>query len=491
MADSTEQHPAEQSLLTPRQLEIFNLMAKGLSNREICEMLGISNNTVKIHVAAILRNLNVSNRTEAVFLYREMLTAEPTPANSEQTRRIRMVDRIGRPTIAVLPFIDLSVQPTDDALVQGIVEELSVRLSAWRWFPVISYGSSWRHFEADHTYNEIGRQLGASYLIAGTLQRNADNFRVTAKLLAAESGAMAWSRTFDLPAADLVELQDEIAAHIVRSLAPELMEEQARNLPGEAPGTFSAWEYGCRGLWHLNRGGREDAMRALECFDAALERDPNSSFALNGRVCVRQKQLYEQWTGDPKATMVALVEDAARCLQLDPRASHSHANVGLAAILQGRREAALKRLETAVDLNPNSTRALVLLAQAYGMSGRIDDAIIHLEDLLRIDPHSPSAHSYRNILGMCHFVLDNYDEAIEWARSAIALRPNVSGAYLSLAAALTEKGLADQARETVNELFAQVPDFKLKDRLDMMRPFTEERLLTRLCESLAKVGLTE
>lgn len=491
MADATEQHPGVQSPLTPRQLEIFNLMAKGLSNREICEMLGISNNTVKIHVAAILRNLNVSNRTEAVFLYREMLTTEPTPANSEQTRRIRMVDRIGRPTIAVLPFTDLSGQRSDDYLVEGIVEELSVSLSAWRWFPVISYSSSWRYCDAEHTYSEVGRQLGASYLIAGTLRRNADDFRVTAKLLAAESGEISWSRTFDLPAADLFELQYQIAAHIVRSLAPELLDDQARNLPSETSGTFSAWEHACRGLWHLNRGGREDATCALECFDAALERDPSSCFALNGRVCVRQKQLYEQWTDDPRETVVAVVKDAERCLQLDPRASHSHANVGLAAILQGRRDAALKHLETAVHLNPNSTRALVLLAQAYGMSGRIDEAIMHLEDLLRIDPHSPSAHSYRNILGMCHFVLGNYDEAIEWARSAIALRPNVSGAYLSLTAALTEKGLTEQARETVRALFAQIPDFKLKDRLDMMRPFTEERLLTRLCESLAKVGLTE
>jgi len=311
------------------------------------------------------------------------------------------------------------------------------------------------------------------------------------KLIESQSGEIPWSNTFDIEVGDLFDMQDEIATHIVRRLAPELLEDQARRLNERSAVEFGTWEFGCKGFWHLNRGNQEDALRALECFDAALRQNSESAFAMNGRVCTLQKLLYEQWTDDPATTVASIIHDAELCLRFDARASYSHANMGLAAILQGHRDAALEHLELAVDLNPNSTRALSLLAQAYGMSGKVDEAIIYLEDLLRIDRHSPSAYSYRNVLAMCHFVLGHHDESIAWARSAIALQPGVSGAYLSLTAALTELGRSDEAREVIEELYRQVPDFNLRQRLDMMRPFTEPTLLATLTGALSKAGINE
>ena len=477
--------------LTPRQLEIFHLIAKGLSNREICEILGISNNTVKIHVAAILRSLNVSNRTEAVYIYRELLADGATDKASGQSKQMQILDRIGRPALAVLPFEDLSDGNADDHLVEGLIEDLLVNLSAWRWFPIVSYGSSRKFSEADQSIQEIGAALGAGYLITGSIRRSGSKVRVTVKLIEAGSGEMPWSNTFDTQVGDLFDMQDEIATHIVRRLAPELLEDQARRLNERSAVEFGTWEFGCKGFWHLNRGNKEDALRALDCFDAALQQNPESGFAMNGRVCTSQKLLYEQWTDEPANTVGSIIQDAELCLRFDARASYSHANMGLAAILQGRREAALEHLEFAVDLNPNSTRALSLLAQAYGMSGKVDEAIIYLEDLLRIDKHSPSAYSYRNVLAMCHFVLGHHEEAIDWARSAIALQPSVSGAYLSLTAALTELGRSDDARVVVDELYRQAPDFELSQRLAMMRPFTEPSLLAKLTSALSKAGITE
>ncbi len=473
--------------LTPRQLEVFRLMAKGLSNRDICELLGISSNTVKIHVAAILRTLNAANRTEAVFAYKELLEG----ADGGGRQQLRVADRIGRPSIAVLPFQDLTAGEHESYLAAGVVDELIDRLAAWQWFPVISLASSRRFAGAELGAVEIGRRLKAGYLLLGSLRHSDERIRVSAHLAETEHGQVVWSQVYELPMNELFDLQSEIARHIVHSVAPELITAEAQIARYQAPTAFGVWQSVCQGTWLLNRGTREDAERAMGLFDRAIEVDPNFSLAWNGRVCVAQKQLYEQWTADPKRTVAALVADAETCYRLDPRASHSHASLGLAQILLGEREPAIDHLERAVEQNPSSTRALVLLAQAYGMSGRLDDCIMYLEDLLRIDPLSPSSIRYQVILGMCHYMSNRYDEGIRWSRSAIAADRGATGAYLSLIGAHVEKGDMDGAARALAELRAHAPDFELSKRIGMMRPFTEPALLERLVQALARAGLTE
>jgi TolB-like protein len=473
--------------LTPRQLEVFRLMAKGLSNREICELLGISSNTVKIHVAAILRTLNAANRTEAVFAYKELLSA----GDGGGREQLRMADRIGRPSIAVLPFQDLAVGQHESHVAAGVVEELIDRLSAWRWFPVISSASCRRFAGADLSAEEIGMQLKAGYLLLGSLRHSDERIRVSVHLAETEQGQVVWSQVYELPMHELFDLQSEIARHIVHSMAPELITAEAQIARYQAPSAFGAWQSVCQGTWLLNRGTREDAQQAMALFDQAIEADGNFSLAWNGRVCVGQKQLYEQWTADPQRTVAALFEDAQTCYRLEPRASHSHASLGLARILLGQREPAIDHLERAVELNPSSTRALVLLAQAYGMSGRLDDCIMYLEDLLRVDPLSPSAIRYQAIVGMCHYLSNRFDEGIRWSRTAIAADPGATGAYLSLIGACVEKGDMDGAARALAALRGHAPDFELSKRIGMMRPFTEPALLERLVKALAKAGLTE
>lgn len=473
--------------LTPRQLDVFRLMAKGLSNRDICGRLGISNNTVKIHVAAILHALNAANRTEAVFAYRDLLNGE----GGGDGERLRMADRIGRPAIAVLPFEDLASGEVESYLGAGVVEELIDRLSAWRWFPVISSGSSRRFAGCDLTAVEIGSELKAAYLLLGSLRRSGGQVRLTAHLAETEQGQVVWSHAYDLSTDELFELQSEIARQIVHSVAPELINAEAQIARHERSSAFGTWQSVCQGTWLLNQGSRDDVTQAMALFDQSAVDDPGFSLAWNGRVCGRQKQLYEQWTPDPKRTVADLFDDAKTCHRLEPRAAHSHANLGLAHILLGQREPAIDHLERAVATNPSSTRALVLLAQAYGMCGRLDECIMHLEDLLRIDPLSPTSNRYQVILGMCHYVSDRFDEGIRWSRRAIAADPGATGGYLALIGAHVEKGDMEGAARSLAELRAHAPDFELSGRIAMMRPFTEPALLERLIDALARVGLTE
>ena len=475
--------------LTPRQLEIFHLLAKGLSNREICELLNISNNTVKIHVAGILRNLNVSNRTEAVYAYREML--EETKEPSELAARVRIADRIGRPAIAVLTFENLQAEADEDHLLEGLMEELLVRLSSWQWFPIIAYSSSRSFSTTSDDPRVVGEKLGARYLISGSLRRSGNRVKVTARLVDSETGLEAWSQSFQAELEDLFQLQTEIAGNIVTALAPGLLDAEETHLDDRPPTEYNTWDLFCRGLLHLNRTTPEDALRALECFDRAISNDDTFSLAWHGRVSTLQLQLYEQWVDDPAQCVKELGEAAQRCYQLDPRSAHAHADVGLVNILLGRRDEAIHHLERAVSINPSSARALNLLSQAYGMVGRLDECIMQLEELLQVDPHSTSAFRYRTVLGMCHFASGRYEEAIAASREAIAFRSDATGAYLAMIAAYQAKGDQQAARAAVDELHDRAPGFSLSGRLNMMRPFTDKALIDQLIAKLAEAGLSE
>lgn len=464
-------------------------MAKGLSNREICELLGISNNTVKIHVAAILRNLDVANRTEAVFAYKEILQQPGTSASNDASL-LQVSDRIGRPALAVLPLVNMDASTEDAQLGDGVVEELLDLLSAWHWFPIIAFGSSKRFANSDQSLQSVGEQLGAAYLVGGSFRRDKQQVKISIRLTQTSTGQTVWSRSFERRLDDIFDLQSEIARSVVQVLAPELIDAEANQTRNNPPASFSTWQLVCQATWHLNQDTAAHTDQAYELFTQAIEQDPEFGLSWVGRVGVHQKRLYKQIAPNPKETVAALVEDAQTSLRLEPRVSHSHTSVGLAHILMGQQEPAISHLEQALLLNPSSSRALLLLAQAYGMVGRLDECIMHTEELLKIDPCSPGSYGHRTILGMSHFVNGDFDAALQWANSAVASRPDVPNTYLPLIAAHVGAGNLVDAKAALEKLHSNCPKFELARHVDMMRPFTRPDLLEKMIDALAQVGLT-
>lgn len=473
--------------LTPRQMEIFHLVAKGLSNREICELLGISANTVKIHVTSILRTLDVANRTEAVYAYREMLQKDD---EQQTTRQLKLADRLGRPAIAVLPFTDLQSDKDDEHLLEGLVEELLVRLAAWQWFPVIAFASSSR-FDNASDPQTVGAELNARYLVYGSVRRKDTRVRVTVRVVDTQLGQEVWSRTFNTHADDLFDLQDDVARQIVMTMAPELILAEMESQRSRHHASSSVWDLVCRGMGLVARRTRKSLAEASALFSEAIEADPEFSLAWHGRVFTLEVQIFEQWSEDVAGDIAALASSATQCHQLAPNAAHGLADMGLASLLVGETDVAKDQFRRALDLNPSSTRALSLLAQVCGMQGELDQCILYLEELLRLDPHSASAARYCAIIGHSHCMAGRYEESLRWSRDALARNPAATGAYLGLVAAYVELGQDDKAQATVSELRERFPDFVASARLAMMKPATTPELFDRLTRNLHKAGLTE
>ena len=182
--------------LTPRQIEVLDLVAKGLTNGEISDLLGISLNTVKVHLSAVFTTLHVANRAEAIAVSRSGLQAATYS-------RARVASKIGRPSIAVVPFRWLSSEPDEDHIAEGFTEDLITRLSGWRWFPIIGQASS-RRFADNVLDLEAARQeIGAAYVITGSVRRSGGRARVNAFLTETRSGIERWSDTYEVNLADV------------------------------------------------------------------------------------------------------------------------------------------------------------------------------------------------------------------------------------------------------------------------------------------------
>lgn len=465
--------------LTPRQREIVELLSKGLTNHEISALLGIAENTVRVHVAAILAVLGASNRTEAAFIYRRRTdTADAATAE--------------RPAIAVLPFVDMGPGEDRDHLADGLTEDLIGRLSAWRWFAVISHASSRRYAGADQ--DRIRRELGAAYVVTATVRRTTDRLRVHVHLSETTSAAALHSSSVDAPMQDVFATQDEVCRRIIARLAPELMQaagtDAARHIEptSSATGAAAAWQHAVRGMWHLNQRGDNDIAQARDAFDAAVRVDPRCLFAWYGRCLLHQHLLWEQRSEDPARDLEALRAAATECLRIAPHAWQSRTAAGLAAMLGGDRETAEHHLRAALAENPSSSQALSLLAQCHGLAGRHAECAAVLEDALRLNPWSSSRWLYQSSLGVMHYLAGDHAKAIARLEDALRERPDAPSVLVVLAAVHAECGALEAASTAVERLQATGP-FDIERHIASIGAVAPPESIERFRAALRRVGL--
>ncbi len=468
-------------------MEILGLVSKGLSNREISELLGISTNTVKIHVAAILRALDVGNRTEATFVYRELLTSAQESEADPVGARVEA--RIGRPRIAVLPFSVVGELTDGSLLSQGLAEDLITRLSAWRWFPVIAHASSQRYSPEDLSRAEIRRSLGASYLITGSVQAHAGAIRVNVHLLDTDQGQGLWSATFDLASQDLLQTQKTIASRIVATVAPELIHLEGQLAAQANEPDYTAWALNCRGMQHLERRTKADIDMALDFFEQAVTKMPNFALPWYGMVWAYHHRLWDQMTDDPETDLKALAEAAWHCERAEPRSVSAQIALGLMQMLQGDRAAAIARFERAVALNPSAAQAYSLLGQCYGLDGRPEECIAALEEALELNPLAAAAWIYLGVIALANFSLGDYPEAIRRSDQGLSENPFEPSLLLTRIAASAAHGQDAQAREFVTALRTNNPDFRLANHLALIEPVTRPQDLAKYKTALTEAGL--
>ncbi len=349
-----------------------------------------------------------------------------------------------QPAIAVLPF--RSYGSSDEPFTDGLTEELINALSRWRSFPVIARNSVFAHRGRDIDVRVIGRDLGARYIVSGSVQRQGERVRVNLDLVDVETAENLLSEQHEHASADPFALQDELVSAIAGVLAPEVLKlerERAVLRPPTEAGVYDLYE---RGMWHRYRNTREDLEAAEALFREALEIDPGYARATAALSLCRNFAAISRWVPDVRAAFAESLTLARRAVADDPRDPHAHFALGVACMNERRMPEAIAELREAIRLNPSHAFAHANLGQVFNYLNQPDDGLAEVELALRLNPHDPRRFMWLPYLAASHYLAGRNKECLAVCEQALVANPGYPLAVRYMVAALGQLGLAAQAQ---------------------------------------------
>jgi TolB-like protein/class 3 adenylate cyclase/Flp pilus assembly protein TadD len=386
-----------------------------------------------------------------------MLAPPPTPASAVAAAADEKLALAPRLSIVVLPFANLGGDPGQDYLVDALTDELTTSLARLHDSFVIARNTAMIFKGKPIDAKAIGKDLGVRYVLEGSVQPSGDRMRVNAQLIDAGSGAHLWAEQFDTPRADLLQTQDAIVTHLTHAMDFQLFEAEAARLKRAPAANRDAEDLSLQciaGSWKAGGIGKEaDAASAL-C-EQALAIDPNNVRALMGLAWKSFKLASTGVSGDPKGDLERADALASKALALDPNWTALHQLKGFILLVQARYPEAVAEHERALALDPSNVYAAEGLGWDYADRGEFDKGIEYFDKAIRASPHDSSLVYWYGGKAFANFGLKRYDQAIEWARQAIAINPNYTQyVHATLAAALALTGQETQAREALTRYLA-------------------------------------
>ena len=364
-----------------------------------------------------------------------------------------------RPSIAVLPFVNMSGDAEQDYFSDGISEDIITALSKQRWFFVIARNSSFTYKDKSVHLNQIADELGVRYVLEGSVRKGGDRVRITAQLNDVATGSHIWAERYDRDLADVFAVQDEITEAIVAAIEPQLFAAENFHAQRKPPDSLDAWDLVMRALSHYWRVTRQDNVVAQALLEKAIGIDPNYGQALGVLASSYTFSAHMGW-GD--ANTPANAERAARAaIHADSEDPWAHYALASAHLISRRFDDSLAEFELALRLNPNFALAQGYYALSLAYSGRWQEAADAARRALRLSPRDPFSAVYCGIASYAQFVGHNYDDAIKLAREALRQRGDFVGAHRVLTAAAAMAGQMDLAKQALQELRRAQPNISL------------------------------
>jgi adenylate cyclase len=391
-----------------------------------------------------------------------------------------------KPSIAVLPFQNMSGDPEQEYFADGMVEEIITALSRARWLFVIARNSSFIYKSRAVDVKQIGRELGVRYVLEGSVRKSGGRVRITAQLIDALNGAHLWADRYDRDLADIFAVQDEITGSVAAIIEPALAEAERQRVLRKPPGSLDVWETYQRGLWHFYKFEADENEVAKNLFRRAIDLDPN--FAA-GHYGLAFAQHLDSWLySTPSWTEVARsgLEEARTAVLLDERDSMARAVLSFMQERCGDWEAAIAEGRAAVSLNPNSIWSMVAIGHALGWGGYQREGIEYLRRALRASPHDPLTWLCTFWIGIFAYFSRQYAVSVESMNKVIHVRPGFAQRWR--AAALAQLGRTAEAKEAL-ELSVSIMSPEIFERLACQRPpWTRPEDYNHYIEGLRKAG---
>jgi adenylate cyclase len=395
-------------------------------------------------------------------------------------------------SIVVLPFTNLSGDPTQDYFADGITENLTTDLSRLSGSFVVARNTAFAFKGKNVDARDIGKELGVRYVLEGSVQRDQNQVRVNAQLIDAQSGGHIWAERFDKPLANLFSMQDDIVASLASRLGAELMANEARR--AERTPNPDSMDLYFQGMAWFNKGRNPaDIARARDFFERALALDPDNFDAVVGRACA-DAQAATGYYLDEKAKRLASVEaNLNRVLSQSPNNARAHYCLGRVKVQTKRGVEGIAESERALTLNPNLASAHAVIGLAKLFDGHPEETESHELEALRVSPYDTEADVWVAYIALAKLYLGDTEGALNLYRRAKELNPNYPTGRFNMAATLVELGRLGEARAEAQAGLALNPDFTIRryraDAQSDNPAFLKRR--ERIIEDMRKAGVPE
>jgi adenylate cyclase len=398
-----------------------------------------------------------------------------------------------KPSIAVLPFQNMSGDPEQEYFADGIAEDIITALSRLRWLFVIARNSTFTYKGRSIDMKQIGRDLGVRYVLEGSVRKAANRVRITAQLIDAGTGTHIWAERYDRPLEDVFAVQDQITDAIVGTVEPEISASERDRARRKPPGHLGAWELYQRGMWHLLRRNRDELPSSQTYFREAIAIDANFATPHAALAVSCFFYITHGLTNEPSVTLDELLKEAYQAVALDPRDALGHSALGLGFMERGELLKAISEHEVAVALNPNSSFAHYAFGYALECAEQFSEAVEQFDTALRLSPRDPAGWSYLTLKSSSLYQLGRYEETVEFARDATRFPVvDLVWPYVQLTAALGQLNRKDEALAAVAELCRRRPGLTISGfRSWPHHAHKQDRPLEHTIDGLRKAGLPE
>ena len=440
--------------------------------------------------ALLAEELGIEPDGETNALYEQIKSEAPAAPAAEPTFDSVTADEApplpSKPSIAVLPFDNMSGDAEQEYFSDGIADDIITGLARFHDLFVIARNSSFTYKGQARDVKQIGRELGVRYLLEGGVRKAGERVRITAQLIEAESGNNLWAEKYDGELTDIFDLQDEITESVVGIVQPTIMQAEIERVRRKHPDNLDAYDLLLQGWAHGFEMDKQGLQDARGCFDKAIALDDRMAQAHIGLAEAYFWEAILGWRDDMQQGFAEAILAAQRAIAIDESDAVAHACLCWPLVFSGRTEDALAELERAVELSPNNARAHCLRGLVFCQTGRGAEGADEARMALRLSPRDGFRFLFLHCLAECQYSARDYAGAAESAAKVIALKPDYLYGYWHLAGACAQLGQTERARSALAEVLRLNPGF---DRafVEAVAPY-QPTDLEHLIEGLTKAG---
>ena len=393
-----------------------------------------------------------------------------------------------KPSIAVLPFTNMSGDIEQEYFSDGITEDIITALSRLRWFFVIARNSTFAYKGRSTDVRLVGRDLGVRYILEGSVRKSGQRVRITSQLSDAMSGNHIWAERYDRELTDIFALQDEITINVTAAIEPKLLAAEALRAETRSVDDLDAWDLVARALSHFWKLTAIENEAAISILRKAVERHPNYAPAHSMLAFALLVSSYVGWDG-VSSDRVFAAQLAGRAAELDNGDPWAHMALGFLALTSRETEKAVRHFQAALDLNPNFAAAAGSIGIALAHDGQSVDAMRHFEQAMRMSPRDPFNSFFAFGISIAQYLASRYSDAAKWAQEGLRLRPGSPGGNCILSASLAQAGNIQEAQAAMSVVRQLKPNIS-SAWVRQWSPVTEAQM-EKYLEGLRKAGLTD